>query len=472
MGNRAQAVQLYNTAITAVNDLNNPKRYDHAYAMFASACFADPTWWEPWFQMGNNCSNMEKKEAAVAYYFRALTCDMKDDDRGKVATNLGWKLHQLGKTEEALHWSLLATKLAPELPFAYVNLSCIYQIKNESAISLVHAQKALERAPDDPTIQTQHAFALLFDGRWASGLKAFECRFAYELKNFLHFPFPKWQGEEGKTVYLVSDQGLGDTLCYSRFIPEVCKRSKYVHAFIHAELLRAFTYAFSDIPNLNLMPNAMPYPPCDHWSTFVSLPYALGLTNDEIVNAPPPNLPRYFTPVNWKVPNRKLHVGIAWAGSSLNKIDNERNIPVKMFNKLASVPGLQMYSLQVGVRAGELHEQGMSALVYDLVPYIRDIVDTVSILQHLDMVVGVESAITHICSAVGKEYWCAYSRMGKDYRMGTHGVRRLWHPNMRVFNQGDDMNWEPVFEEVRDALIERVRLDAEPEGRIVAQAVA
>ena len=49
---------------------------------------------------------------------------------------------------------------------------------------------------------------------------------------------------------------------------------------------------------------------------------------------------------NWRIPDRKLHIGISWAGSPLNDIDKHRNIPVTQFFDLYKVPGIQLYSLQ------------------------------------------------------------------------------------------------------------------------------
>ena len=68
----------------------------------------------------------------------------------------------------------------------------------------------LTTVPGYAIAEFQMAFALLFDGQYAEGLKYFEARFAARLPNFLLYPYPKWKGENGKTLFLVADQGLGD----------------------------------------------------------------------------------------------------------------------------------------------------------------------------------------------------------------------------------------------------------------------
>ena len=149
-------------------------------------------------------------------------------------------------------------------------------------------------------------------------------------------------------------------------------------------------------------------------------------------------------------------MGIAWAGSPLNDLDRHRNIPLQHFAELYRVPGVQLYSLQVGDKAKELHDLGYAPIIRDLTPYIRAVADTMAILQHLDLVITCESALGHICAAAGKECWVPYSRLGKDYRIGCLGEDRLWTPRHRIFNQGMDCAWEPVFKEISKALAEKI----------------
>ena len=198
----------------------------------------------------------------------------------------------------------------------------------------------------------------------------FELRFEWRLHNFLQFPYEKWRGEPDKVVFLVSDQGLGDTLSFARFVEATCKRAKYVHAYIQPVLMRVFMHALGHIPNLNLIPSGNAYPHADAWTTFVSLPFALGLTDLEVRQAKQIVPPVYSLPTTWMVPDTKLHIGVAWAGSPLNDIDKHRNIPVERFFDLYKVPGIQLYGLQIGPRGQDLYETGGVSLIRDSV-YLR-----------------------------------------------------------------------------------------------------
>lgn len=456
MGNREHSSNLYNAAAAAINAMDNPNRLATAYQLFCAAVYADPTFGTAAYQCGNNASDLNYLNAAVACYRRALECKNSKEETAKILCNLGWRLHSLGHTQEALDASLKALELDPSIVHSWLNLSLIYGILGQSAEGVRCGRKAFELAPKDATVQMALAFALLFDNQIAEGLHHFEARFEYKLKVFKSYPYPRWDGAAGKTVFLVADQGLGDTLAFSRFVEETSKRCKYIHACVQPELMRAFTHAFMHLQNINWMPAPAQFPPADAWSTFFSLPAALSLNDQEIRAAKNIAMPVFSLPKTWKVPDRKFHIGIAWRGSAANDINEHRSIPVTQFLDLYKVPGIQLYSLQVDANKQQLLDQGCSPLIRDLSVYISDVTDTVSLLQELDLVITIESALGHICAMVNKECWVPYSYGGRDFRIGLDGSKRLWCPNHRIFSQGQFEPWAKVFERINEALMERV----------------
>jgi tetratricopeptide (TPR) repeat protein len=464
VGNRAHAEQLHASAREAMADPNRSQALvDHAFASCCSACFADPTWWNAFYHQGNHEGDRGCHPAAIAHYRQALACDIPDArDRAKVLCNLGWRLHQVGQTEEAYDASRQAIEIDPELVYAWVNLSQICGTLGRPAEGVAAGQRAFALSPAEPTVELALAFALLFNHSFAAGLKHFEVRFYQELRQYYHYHYPRWQGEKGMSVFLVADQGLGDTLSFARFVPAACARAGHVHAFVQGELMRAFQYAFRKIPNLTLSPSPSPFPPADAWTTFVSLPFALGLTDEQIRNAPnievASNLMRRsHTPPGWMVPDRKLHVGIAWAGSPKNLIDKHRNIPVEFFFELLRVPDVALYSLQVDSKKAMLHEAGGAGLVRDLSGYVRDVCDTWGLLRDLDLVITCESALGHIAAAVNHECWVPYSYLGRDHRIGLDGTDRLWTSQHKIIPQGPSMRWDRAFESIVELLRERAK---------------
>lgn len=456
MGDRNTSIQFYNQGVAAITDKSNATNATTAYQLFSSACLADPTHALAWYTYGNNNFDLEKHHAAIAAYRRALHCEQTPQDRAKTLCNLGWNLFVIGHVHEAHKALLESIDNDPTYPAAWINLSNVLGILDMPIASLDAARKGYELDPNDVQNEVVYSFALLFNRDFAAGFKHFECRFKWKLHSFLQYPYPKWTGEPGKTVFLVADQGLGDTISFARFVRAAATRSKYIHAYVQPELFRLFTHAFMDMGNVNLLPFGSSFPAADAWTTFVSLPFALGLNDDEIRNAPTIEAPRLSLPTSWMVPDVKLHIGIAWAGSALNNINKHRSIPIEHFLSLYRVPGIQVYSLQVGEHHEDANQMGAVALVKNLVPYVRDVVDTLSLLRDLDLVITCESALGHICSLIGKECIIPYSWLGRDYRLGHRGDDRLWTPNHTIVRQGQDQRWEPVFDKIADMLREKV----------------
>lgn len=457
MGNRVAANEMFNAAVTAANDRSQPSHLERSYQLFGSACIADPTFGMAWYQMGNNNADLKRIHAAIASWRVALVCNITPEERGKTLTNLGWFLYTIGEIDEALTVSLEAVQLLPDGYQAYNNLSVLYGLLDDDARSIAAAEKAFELEPTNVQNEVALAFALMFDKQYAKGLKHFEKRFDWRLQQYNHAPYPRWQGEKDGTLYLMSDQGLGDTLSFARFVEEACQRCKYVHASIHPELLRLFQHSFLGIPNLNLIPQPQPFPQADYWSTFMSLPAAMDLTDEQIIGQPHIKCPRFDAQPNWKTPDRKLHIGIAWRGNPQSDIDKYRSIPFENFLELYRVPGIQLYSLQVDQHSDEVYQQGAPVLARDLKPYIRDVSDSLAVLHHLDMVICLESALGHIAGLAGKECWIPYSYSGRDYRAGHKGDKPIWYPKHRFFRQQKGETWRPVFDRIIEALRERAK---------------
>src|SRR5581483_6305508 len=120
MGDRTTAVQFYNQAVSAANDKSHEENLQLSYSLFNSAALADPLWPEAWYQIGNNNSDLNLLHASVANYRLALQCpDISSDTKAKCLANLGWRLHGIGKQNEALAASRAAVKIDPSLAYPW-----------------------------------------------------------------------------------------------------------------------------------------------------------------------------------------------------------------------------------------------------------------------------------------------------------------------------------------------------------------
>lgn len=446
---REQAVSFFNQAVSV-----QESEKQLSYKFLVSAAEADPTLNNSWYGIANANADMGLRESAIACYRRYLELNPSD---GKGWTNFGHMLYHTGRIDEAEAACLRAIKIDDELANAWMNLSLVQSVQCKVTDSVRSAKRGYDLEPN-PITEMALGFAYLHARQLDLGFKHFEAKIPYKIPQYLSFPWPRWQGEEiaDKTLYVVSDQGLGDTLCFLRFLPAVAQRCEKIIFHAQSELMRMAALMLMDSPNIEIIPLNSPLPVADLWVAITSLPVALGLSSDEIENTP--QLPITIEPslAPWKVPERKLHVGICWTGSAGNDIDRWRSTTIENFLELCRVPGVQLYSLQVGAHSQEVHASGSAAVVKDLTPWIRDVYDTATILQNLDLVISIESFLPHLCATVGKECWIAYARNGGDYRVGRKGQRTIWHPTARIFYQDETASWQTVFNDIVSALREKI----------------
>ena len=257
------------------------------------------------------------------------------------------------------------------------------------------------------------------------------------------------------TLFVVAEQGIGDTVSYARFVPAAKARVKHVIFAVQPELVRLLRPV---LPTIEVVPYPKAFPQADAWVAVCSLPTVLGLTDLEFANAPALPVPAYWPPAGWKSPGDKFRIGVCWAGSKSNDIDKWRSMSgPEPFLSLYDVPGVELYSFQVGDRATELHTSGAMALIRDLTPWIRDAADAAAILKQMDLVITVETFLGHLAGFLDVPCWVLDSYNGGDYRLGKTGSTPIWYRKHRVFRQRPDASWEPVWADVKRALYKRVK---------------
>ena len=379
---------------------------------------------------------------------------LTDDLRAKTWCHLALRLHHLGRDWEAHIAAVTALELDPTMAFAHTTLAMIWSRRGIDEEAVSHGRRAYDLDPTLPENELGLAFSLLFAGCWAEGLRHFEARFAYKLRQYADWPYPKWQCGPVGTLLVVSEQGLGDALSFARFVPLVVGCVVNVVFAVQPELVSLLSAC---LPDVTVVPFPKVFPAVHAWVSVVSLPVVLGLTDEHIAACPGLPVRGLYPRAGWQLPGRRFRIGICWAGSAANDIDKWRSMAgPEGFLRLLEVADVELYSFQIGARAAELHTCGAVALIRDLSPWLTDCSAAASILQEMDLVITVETFLGHLAGFLGKECWVLDSYRGGDYRIGRGGRPVLWYDKHRVFRQDVDAVWDPVWSRVVAALKEKV----------------
>ena len=132
-------------------------------------------------------------------------------------------LRQLGHTEKSVACSRRAVALAPELPDAHSGLGHALIAEGWLGEAAISFDQALALDADHLQARLGRSYINLVLGRWGPGLDDYRLRWRAREARPRRLRMPAWEGEDlaGRKIMLWAEQGFGDTIAASRFVPLV-----------------------------------------------------------------------------------------------------------------------------------------------------------------------------------------------------------------------------------------------------------
>jgi hypothetical protein len=403
-----------------------------------------------WSMLGIVLRRSGKSEEASICHRRGLE---NDPGNSGIWSNLGNTLTDLGRFDEAQDAHAQALRIDPDAPALLFNAIVGKRKAAHALEALMLLDRALAADPDSTTLRWERALTLLQIGEYEEGFKDYEAR--RDLPNYRTRPVPgiPWDGSplNGRRIFLSTEQGFGDTLMAARYVPLVKARGGRVLFECHPELRRVLSGLDAD----EFIPAGGPLPPFDVHASQMSLPWLCGTTADSV---PPPV--RLHIPAEARdkaarligPPERGvLRVGIIWSGRVTFIENHKRATTLNRFLRFGEVPGVRLYSLQKGPPEDQLDQLASRSLVMPLGPHIDDFADTAALLEHLDLVIMTDSSTAHLAGSLGTPIWNLVQYQ-PYWVYGVAGENTRWYPSMRLFRQGRDQDWDPVFTAAASAL--------------------
>ncbi len=315
----------------------------------------------------------------------------------------------------------------------------------------------------EKSIATDNQFALahfnrglllLKKGRYEEGWPEYDWR--WQTPQFVPFQCnqPQWQGEDisDKRLLVHSEQGNGDHVQYMRFLPLVAKKCREL-IYVGPENLAPLVAEMEGVSE-SRVPGQIPGDRFDVWCPLMSLTRWLGITLEDLPAAPD----RYLSiPAKAVVSELKgqFKVGLAWAGSPTFKSDRTRSIALEILTPLFDVEGVDFFALQMPLSKEErelLDKHNVTNLEPELPGYAR----TAALVDQLDLVISVDTAVGHVAGALGKPVWTLLSA-NPDWRWLEQGTTSRWYPTATLYRQDREQpDWLAVIERVRADLAAKV----------------
>jgi hypothetical protein len=379
---------------------------------------------------------------ALAYYFRNL-CEV---------------YRQLGRHDQALAAGLEAVARDPADALAHANLSVLRYARLEPAEAIASAERAIALAPELPGGHFGLAEASLLVGDLARGWEAYEWRYrlAGVPKLTPGLDLPAWDGTPlaGGRLLLVADQGFGDCIQFARFIPWARARCHEVVIACGRELRPLMTQIAPGVPLFGEWAEA---PACIAVSSLSSLPGLSGVRLETIpatvpyLRADPARATRWRARVDMLAAPGSRRVGLVWAGRPSHRNDANRSAPLAALGPVTALDGVTFVALQKGAAVAQVGGYFGRAPLVNLGPELADFEDTLAVIDGLDLLLTVDTAVAHLAGAAGKPVWVMLPH-APDWRWLMERTDSPWYPTMRLFRPPGPGDWPAVACAVAEAL--------------------
>jgi tetratricopeptide (TPR) repeat protein len=391
-------------------------------------------------------------EDAEAHARRALALR---PDHADAHNNLGMVRAEQGHLDEAIACYRESLRLKPEFVEAHNNLGNAYSQRLEMERAFASYRDSLRVRPDYDQAHANLALGLLKTGDYVAGWAEWEWRTLGLHAKPRVLPQPRWDDSDlaGRTILLHAEQGLGDTLQFIRYAPLVKQRGA---GRLIVECQSPLVSLVARCPGVDqVFAQGAPLPAFDVHAPLMSLGGILGTTL-ETIPTPIPYL--HADPdrvAKWKaeIGGDAFKVGVAWQGSLGHKGDRWRSVPLDLFAPLADVPGVRLVSVQKGPGVEQI--AAVDFRVLDVGSRRSDFADTAALLQALDLVVSIDSAVVHCAGGLGVPTWVALP-FAPDWRWLLDCDDSPWYPSLRLLRQPSAGDWSTVFERLAAELWRRV----------------
>jgi tetratricopeptide (TPR) repeat protein len=474
----------------AANLLKSMGVIDEAISLYQKAIELMPESAESYFNLGQIYEILDRCEEAAKYFREAIKINA---DFAEAYNDLGNVLKKQGKCEEAVTQYYNAIKVKPGFAEAYSNLGDTYRIQGEFDEAIDHCQKALKLKQDfalalvnlgnvyidrgsyneafeqyqkaidiDPELADAHynkGIVLLMKGEYDQGWREYEWRLkSTEISRDIGYTkshIPEWDGSHlnGKTILVVSEQGMGDHIQFARYLPMVKERGGRVVFESRRPLMRLFkNYEGIDVLVEESVQSEAGLNP-DVRVQLLSLPRIFGTTAGSIFADVPYLKVDPHAKSKWSslFKHEQFKVGLVWSGSKAHKNDRNRSCSLSDFAPLRNISGTVFYSFQKGGCSMNGATPPDDMQIKDIGKEFDDFYDTAAAIEYLDLLISVDTAVVHLAGALGKRVWTLLPYV-PDWRWMLDRNDTPWYPTMRLFRQPRLKDWDSVMNDVADEL--------------------
>jgi len=371
-------------------------------------------------------------------------------------SSLAFVLERQGCLSDALAAAERAVELRLDYAEGYNNLGTVLRALHRLNEACHAFRRAIELKPEFALAEFNLGTALLLAGRYPEGWPGYRQHARVAGTAAVGPPSTEWDGRpiSGQRLLVYADQGLGDTIQFARFLP-LCKQRSEARLILRCQpSLRRLLADCSAADAICTTKEDLPA--FDQHAPLASLPGLFGMTIEQVGLSVPylttraPLPPRIGDLVGEKTEDRRI--GLVWRGNPRQARDIVRSCPLGKLGPLLELPGTRFFSLQCdSTGRSQLAALPAADRVLDVGELLEDFADTAAVLQCLDLLITVDTAIAHLAGAMGRPVWTMLCHT-PDWRWHLDRSDSPWYPTMRLFRQPTWGDWDSVVDRIRAEL--------------------
>lgn len=480
------SAETYNDLGVALKDLG---RSDEAIECYGKVAALKPDYADGPYNLGVLFHDLGRMEEAIAAYRQAIAIK---PDHVSALDNLSNTLMDVGRMDEALAFAERAVVVQPRRAAAYVNLGCaLFETgRFEDAAAALDTGRDLNPGlaqvhsnlgkvlltlgrPDEAVASARRAiaieptadahinlgFALLWRGEVREGLDELEWRWRTRKygKGLRRFVQPQWDGVAdltGKTILVWGEQGLGDEIMWSAFVPEIVVRAGRCIVECAPKLAPLLARSF---PRAEVRPTDRTR---DEARTDIDLHVPMG-SLFRVLGAEAPRTDAFLVPdpervAYWKGRLAALgsgpFVGMAWTSSMVDASRSHGYTRLEDWAPVFGTPEVVFVNLQHGDCADALKEAntrfGVVVHAIEDLDLFDDLVEVANLIAALDLVITIGTAVSAIAAGVGTPTW----RMTWRHDSNNNSLYTLAGPSVTHYYRDTGDTWDAAFKDIAGRL--------------------
>jgi tetratricopeptide (TPR) repeat protein len=358
---------------------------------------------------------------------------------------LGNLLLHLNRHAEALVCYETILRFLPNDQIAHFNRGNVLQQQGAYREALASYERALKVPPVLAEVMMEQAHCYFALGDWRRGWPLFESRWKTEQLRHAtqQTSAPAWRGEDAPdgTLLLWAEQGLGDTLQFVRYVHIAASRVAHVVLRVPGSLCSLLRCVVNE--KVSVVAEEEPVPRHDQHCPLMSLPLVLQAFTQFLPQGVPYLRSPETTWAKWYAllgPKSRPRIGLVWAGGQRRLNNPTRDMPLQSLLPLLEFDA-EWFSLQKPLAHDDKALLALYPQMRCMDALLIDFADTAALLNQLDLLISVDTAVAHLAGALGTPTWLILRKSG-EWRWQGRPDDTPWYPHHRLYRQNHFGEWQ------------------------------